>query len=260
MSESLYPQERRQEILQLLAEENRVSVTELSQRFKVSEVTIRGDLQELAEQGLLIRTHGGALATTSLPELSFNLRKQQQMEAKQRIGQEAARLVHNSEAVFLDTSSTALALAHHLTNHLELTVLTNSLAITEALLPHRNINLILIGGVLQRETLSLVDDPDLSLLEHYNIQTGFFGAAGISHPEGLTDINPAIAGVKRRILKRCRRVVGILDKTKWGKSGLATFAHFDEVHILITDQKKSTPLHPILGKHQIELITTKPTP
>ncbi len=253
--QDLYPQERRREILEQLNKKGRLSVQALSQHFNVSEVTIRTDLQELADQGLLIRTHGGAVPSARLPNLSFNIRKNHQTQEKQDIGKEAANLVKNSEAIYLDTSSTALAIAQHLTSHLDLTVITNSLAIAEELIPASKINLILIGGILQRDTLSLVGNINLTLLDRYNIQKGFFGAAGISDPEGLTDINIYIAEAKSNVMKRCRQVVAVLDHTKWDKSGLATFANLEDIHLIITDQAYHTPLHDSIQKKNIDILT-----
>jgi len=105
-SADLYPAERQQHILAHLNRNGRASVSELSQMFGVSEVTIRADLQMLAAQDLIVRTHGGAVLTPRNPVLSLTLRRQQQVAEKERIGATAAELVANGDAVFLDASST----------------------------------------------------------------------------------------------------------------------------------------------------------
>ena len=114
ISTDLYPAERQQHILAHLNRNGRASVSELSRLFGVSEVTIRTDLQALVAGDLIVRTHGGAVLATRAPELSLTLRRQQQVDAKARIGAAAAGFVADGEAVFLDASSTALALAHAL--------------------------------------------------------------------------------------------------------------------------------------------------
>ena len=124
--------ERRQRILNRVSEAGRASVAELSRAFGLSEVTIRADLQALAEGNLLLRTHGGAVALSSGAQyLSLNLRRLQQMQEKAHIGAAAAELIHDGDAIFLDSSSTALAIAQCLKDRRYLTVVTNGLAIAQ---------------------------------------------------------------------------------------------------------------------------------
>ena len=232
----LYLEERRQEILHQVQKAGRVSVSELSQQFGVSEVTIRADLQALAEYNLLVRTHGGAVpAGRGLPELSLSLRRQQQVSEKSRIGEAAAQFVVDGDAIFLDTSSTALAIAQRLKQHHHLTVITNSLAIAQEMLDAAEVNVVMPGGQLRRETASLIGADGLDMLRKFNVQKGFFGAHGLSVPEGLTDVSAAEAEVKRPLVDMCRQVVAVIDSTKWGRVGLASFATLEEIDVVITD-------------------------
>jgi DeoR/GlpR family transcriptional regulator of sugar metabolism len=232
----LYLEERRQEILRQVQQAGRVSVTDLSQQFGVSEVTIRADLQALAECNLLVRTHGGAVPTgRALPELSLTLRRQQQVSQKSRIGEAGANRVHDGDSIFLDTSSTALAIAQHLKDRRHLTIITNSLAIAQEMLDAPGVAVVMPGGTLRRETASLVGAEGVELLRKFNIQKGFFGAHGISVPEGLTDVSADEAEVKRPLVAMCRQVIAVLDATKWARVGFAPFARLDEIDIVITD-------------------------
>ena len=231
-----YPAERQQKILDLINQDGRVSVTHLVQIFGVSEVTIRGDLNSLAQQNLIVRTHGGAVLAPKPPELSLLIRSQQQVSEKSRIGIEAASLVADGDAIFLDTSSTALMISRHLKRRRELTVLTNSLAVAQAMLDASGVNVVMPGGSLNREPVSLVGVDGLELFRKFNIQKGFFGAHGINFPEGLTDVSVAEADVKRQVLMMCREVVVVLDNSKWGRVGLASFARLDQIHQIITNQ------------------------
>jgi DeoR/GlpR family transcriptional regulator of sugar metabolism len=240
-TKDLFPEERRMQIVQQANRAGRVAVTDLSQMFGVSEVTIRADLQDLADQGLLLRTHGGAVPTSRAPELSFSLRRQCQVAQKDLIGAAGAALVANGDAIFLDTSSTALALARHLRRHRDLTIITNSLPVAESLLDVPGVTVVMPGGTLQRETISLVGVDGLAMLHKLNIQRGFFGAHGLSDPEGLTDVSAAEAEVKRQIVGMCREVVAIIDATKWGRAGLASFARLEDLDVVITD--KLAPAH-----------------
>ena len=92
------------------------------------------------------------------------------------------------------------------------------------------------GGSLSRETVSLIGIDGLGLLRKFNIQKGFFGAHGLSYPEGLTDVSIAEAEVKRLVVSMCREVIAVLDNSKWGRVGLASFARLGELHQIITTQ------------------------
>jgi DeoR/GlpR family transcriptional regulator of sugar metabolism len=236
MLKDLYLEERRQEILKQVNQHGRASVVELSQQFGVSEVTIRADLQALAERNLVVRTHGGAVpAGRGLHDLSLAIRLQQQVVEKSRIGEVGAAMVANGDAIILDTSSTALAIAQRLRNHRDLTIITNSLAIAQGMLDAPGVTVVMPGGTLRRDTASLIGIDGLEMLQKFNIQKGFFGAHGISLPEGLTDVSADEAEVKRPLVAMCRQVIAVLDATKWGRVGLASFARLEEVDRVITD-------------------------
>lgn len=234
-SKELYLEERRQEILKQVDQAGRVSVGELSQQLGVSEVTIRTDLQALAERNLIIRTHGGAIPTSGMYDLALALRRQRQVQEKSRIGQAGAALVLDGDAVFLDSSSTALAIVQHLKNHRHLTIITNSLTIAQEMQDAPGVRVVMSGGVLQRETASLVGTDGLEMLRKFNIQIGFFGAHGLNLPEGLTDVSADEAEVKRALVEMCRQTIAVLDATKWGRVGLASFARPEQLRTVITN-------------------------
>jgi len=101
---------------------------------------------------------------------------------------------------------------------------------------------VLVGGTLRRDTASLVGTDGLDMLRKYNIQKGFFGAHGISLAEGLTDVSADEAEVKRPLVAVCRQVIAVLDATKWGRVGLASFAHLEQIDGVITDRHAPSDL------------------
>jgi DeoR/GlpR family transcriptional regulator of sugar metabolism len=234
-SSDLFREERRQVILDRLAATGRASVAELSALFGVSEVTVRADLQALADRKLVVRTHGGAMLASGTDDLALALRRQRQVKEKSRIGAAGAALVGDGDAIFLDSSSTSLAIAHHLKQHRHVTVVTNSLEVAHELFNAQHVDLIMLGGVLQRATASFVGVYGLDALNGLNLQKGFFGAHGISLDAGLTDVSPDEAAVKRPLVERCRQVVAVLDATKWGRVGVASFAALAQIDRVITD-------------------------
>ena len=229
--------ERRQAILDRVIDAGRVSVAELSQEFGLSEVTIRADLQALADGSLLLRTHGGAIAANASRDyLSLNLRRQQQVQEKAHIGATAAALIRDGDAVFLDSSSTALAIAQCLKDRRYLTVVTNGLAVAQELLDAAGVEVMVIGGRLRRDTASLVGTAGLDILRHVNLRKGFFGSHGITVEEGLTDVSSDEAELKRPVVEGCREVVAVVDRTKWGRVGVASFASAGQISKVITDR------------------------
>ncbi len=249
--------ERRQNILAALEGAGELSVGDLSARFDVSEVTIRQDLQALSDQGLLLRTRGRAFATSVMPEFSFDIRQQQYAAQKRRIGQAAAALVNHGDTLFLDASTTAQAIIPHLKSFSELTVITNSLKAALSLLDAPQIHVILPGGHLRRESISLVGQPLDNSLEGINVQIGFFGARGVAVEEGLTDVNLSEVAMKRAMVECCRRVVGVADARKWGHVAAATFARLDQVHFLITDTEAPVGLIQEIRTRGVEVILAK---
>jgi DeoR/GlpR family transcriptional regulator of sugar metabolism len=229
-------------------------VATLSDRFDVSEVTIRQDLQALSQQGLLQRTRGGALSINSLPELSFDLRQQQYATQKARIGQAAAGFVNYGDTIFLDASTTAQTIIPHLKQLSELTIITNSLKVAMSLLDSPQIQVILPGGSLRRTSISLVDQPYCDLIDDLNIQLGFFGSRGLTVAEGLSDVSLGEVKMKRAMVERCQRVIGLIDARKWGKVAASTFAHLNQIDTIISDIAASAEIVEKVRQHNVEVI------
>ncbi|NOX61671.1 MAG: DeoR/GlpR transcriptional regulator [Chloroflexi bacterium] len=245
--------ERRQAIIAALEEAGQLSVTELSERFGVSEVTIRGDLQALHRQGLVLRTRGGAMATMALPELSFDVRQQQFAAQKARIGKAAAALVEPGAVIALDASTTAHAIIPHLKDIPELTVVTNSLKAAMSLLRLPNVHVFLPGGSLRRESISLVGHPECAFMEDIHIGIGFFGARGLTLEEGLTDVNLDEVSVKKALVERSHRVVIMVDARKWGQIATATFATIEQIDMIITDADAPAELVQAMREQGVEV-------
>jgi DeoR/GlpR family transcriptional regulator of sugar metabolism len=242
MKKPLFPEIRRKEILKLLDKLGQISVKELSRQYDVSEVTIRADLELLAENQLIQRTHGGAMALSRDVALLISFRKSQQVEEKQRIGAYCASLVENGDSIFLDISTTALALSCHLKDHQNLTVVTNSLTTAQELVEAAGVNVLVPGGNLRKETLSITGLEGFKWLQGYHFTKGFYGAHGITVEDGLTDVSLYEAEVKRQMVKQCKQVIGIFDATKWGRVGFASFAALEDIDLIVTDTDANAEL------------------
>lgn len=235
--ESKFIEERQQHIIELLQEYGRITVKELCQLFKVSNVTIRSDLNELEQEGLLIRTHGGAMAANqNSPELPFTLRMNKHSEEKERMAQAAAALITDGEAVFIDGGTTATVIRLFLQEKSDITIITPSIEIASFLSHNTSINIFVMGGFLKRESFSTLGASSANIIADWNISKAFYGAYGFTAEHGLTDIHTGFIEQKSYIAKKAEVNVGMIDSSKWGKVSLDTFLPTANIDIIITDK------------------------
>jgi DeoR/GlpR family transcriptional regulator of sugar metabolism len=233
---SFSQEERMQQVLRMLETRDFVHVAELTEAFSVSEVTVRSDLGALARQGLVARVRGGVRALQrGQSELAFDVRLRIEADPKRAIARAAAALIGESEAVALDSSTTAYYLALELRAKQELVVVTNGLLIAAALADAPGITVLVTGGTLRLSAMSLVGDLGADVLRTTRINKGFLGARGLSLERGLMDLNPDEVRIKQEMADACEQVYGILDGTKWHRSALLSFAALNDVHGIVTD-------------------------
>ncbi len=205
--------ERRQFILELLQREKKVLSSELSAVLKVSEDTIRRDLRELAESGLLQRVHGGALLT-SPATASYADRQKQAPKEKAAIARTAAKLVRPGQVVILDGGTTTLQVARHLPLDLHATIVTNSPPISIALADHPHIEVVMLGGQLYKKALVNVGAATVEALQMIRADLCLLGVCSL-HPEvGISVTNLNEAHVKRAMITRAAEVVGLVTAAK----------------------------------------------
>ena len=253
----VFAQERQRHIARLVEEHGRVRVGDLAARFGVSTVTIRKDLVELERQGLLVRAHGGALsAGRDHAERAFDIRERLQRDEKDAIGALAASLVDDGESIALDASTTALALARHLKvarPWANLTVITNGLRIAAELAGYPGITVVMPGGFVRWEALSVVGPLGDGLFRKVNVQKAFLGAAGFSLESGLSDATEEEAQIKRGMADAAQEVIGIVDSSKWGRSAFATFCRLSDLRAVVADEDAPAPTIAELRSRGIEV-------
>ena len=253
---NLSQDERMRGVLRLLETRDAVHVSELSKLFSVSEVTIRSDLSALARRGLVARVRGGVRALQrGHSELGFDLRLRLEAERKQAIAQAAAAMVDDGEAVALDSSTTAYYLALELRPKKELVVVTNGLLIAAALADAPGINVLVTGGLLRLQAMSLVGELGSDVLRSTTINKGFLGARGLSLQRELMDLNPEEVRIKHEMADACERVIGIFDCTKWHKTALLSFVPADRVNAIVTDSSAPTDEVAAWRAHGVEVTT-----
>jgi DeoR family transcriptional regulator of aga operon len=236
----LTSENRRLLILEELANRRRVQVSELSERFGVSAVSIRHDLNALESRGLLRRIRGGAVSVPqTILEWSFNEKLLMQREQKERIGQAAADLVHNGDVIIMDSGTTVIHVARHFPRGIltsgHITVITSSLPIARELGPWAGVQLILLGGLYLPVQEVVVGPQALSSLAGLNADKMFLGAGGLSLEIGATTATVLDAEVDRASARAAEQVIAVVDSSKIGRKGLATVVPVSDIDILITD-------------------------
>jgi len=228
--------DRRTDILKQLEKNDQVDVLDLSRQFKVSEVTIRKDLKYLEMKNILIRSRGGAMKQSLINvDLSIYDRRRQNIKLKEAIGSAAADMIFSGETVLLDTGTTIMQIARHLPKKINITVITNSVDITFRLAEYPNIRVIMPGGILRRNSLALVGEQAAESLRGFYCDKYFLSADGIDIERGMMTTNIEEASLARINIKNSRKVIALIDSSKFHSKGITTIAPLKEIDTLITD-------------------------
>ncbi len=234
----MFAVERRNKIIDILAQKGSVRVGELSRLFKVTEETVRRDLNKLQEKGMLKKTHGGAvLDSLVMLERSFQIRSKEQLSEKTAIAKAATAFVEPRDVIFLDASTTALQVAKHLPVAVDLVVISNAIEVTLELANRTGVRVICTGGTLRGKSLSLVGSLAEQFLQRYNINKAFISCQGFSIEKGATDTNELEAYIKEKAIEAAKSSFLLVDYNKFGVSALVTIAGADIFDYLITDKK-----------------------
>lgn len=223
-------------ILDLLAEKGTVALSDLSTVLAISPATARRDLADLADQRLIIRTHGGARLIDSRSELPVNLRDTRFQEAKRTIAGAVAQIIPRQRyAVALSGGSTAASVARALSAHNELTIVTNSLTIAQLVTTYPNLKVIMTGGILRAESLELVGVLAENTFNAINLGTAILGTDGITAAGGVTTHDETEARTNHAMVTHAQRVIVVADGSKIGRLALAQVATIEQVDMLVTD-------------------------
>ncbi|MFF4160991.1 DeoR/GlpR family DNA-binding transcription regulator [Streptomyces sp. NPDC001678] len=247
--QNLLAEQRRALILDEVRRRGGVRVNELTRRLNVSDMTVRRDLDALARQGVVEKVHGGAVpvAEATTHEPGFEAKSALELSAKEDIARAAARMAARGAAIALAGGTTAFALAQHLVDIPDLTVVTNSVRVAEVFHTSQRTmsasgpqarpgaaTVVLTGGV-RTPSDTLVGPVADAAIRSLHFDVLFIGVHGISVEAGLSTPNLAEAETNRHFVRSARRVVVLADHTKWGTVGLSSFAALDEVDVLVTD-------------------------
>ncbi|QHT61123.1 DeoR/GlpR transcriptional regulator [Paenibacillus lycopersici] len=250
---------RRNIIKEMLMEERSVRVSDLAKHFNVSEETIRRDLVQLEQEGIVEKNYGGAVLAEDLQQAMANVppvhqRKFQYYEEKDAIAKAAAALVKDHSNLILDSGSTTWCVARHLKQVSDLTVITNGINIAEECSANEERNIFLIGGKLIRKSMCLVGPQAEDELRKYDANYAILGTSGISLRKGFTSSDLYEAQVKRAMITAAQKVIVVADHSKFIKNAFVSFAAFQEVDVLITSELADTAVLHEIEQHGVQII------
>ena len=246
-------EERRQHVLDLVSRHGFISLANLAQAIQVSESTIRRDLDHLHQQGMVRRTHGGAMFlgdASGLPTLEERLTSQ--IEEKRLIGQAAAARIRDGDAVLLDGGTTTLELARLLVGR-SLQIVTNSLPIAQLFANRAETDLIMLGGYVYPKTGVALGPFTVRMMEDVHVQQTLMSVGGIT-TKGLFNSNLLLVETERKMMACADEVVVLADHTKIGRQALAFLCELSQIDTLIVDDALTAAQRALFDQADAQLI------
>ena len=236
LSSGLFQSERQRAILSMTVRSGRVEVAELAARFGVTTETIRRDLSDLQRQRAVRRVHGGAIPWENDGfEPLLSVRSDRHEAEKRRIARVAVQQLPDAGSIIIDSGSTLSRFAETIPSDCSVRIVTNSLLTAQVLAVHETVEVVVIGGGLRKNTLAMVDAQAVAAVQSLAVETLFISSDGLSDEGGLTTPYPEEAALKRAMIKAARRVVALVDHSKFGQDHFIRFAEWSEVDVLITN-------------------------
>ena len=249
--------DRRERILELIRGSGYLAIEDLAAHFRVTPQTIRGDLNLLADEGRLIRHHGGASIPSSVRNTSYDDRHSEFAREKAGIAERIAKWLPDRTSVFLSLGTTTLAVARALAVRQELKVITNNLEAAQALVVQPGIEVIVLGGRLEARNLGVSGTSTLAAVEQYRADVCVFSVGGIDAEGNLLDYHESEVAVVRAMLRRARKSVLAVDHSKFGRTGSVRIAAIAEVSAIVTDKALPAHMRKLVRAHPVEVLTAK---
>lgn len=227
---------RQTEILEIARSDGRVLVDHLAQRFEVAPQTIRRDLADLADAGLLDRVHGGAVARAGVSNLGYEQRRRMNEEAKAAIGRACAAAIPDMSSIIINLGTTTEAVARELLGHSAITVVTNNMNVANILLANPGCDVMVAGGALRRSDTGLVGDLTSEFFRQFKVDVAVVGCSALDPDGDILDFDLAEVRVSRAIIGQARQTYLVCDHSKLGRSAPVLLGSLGEMTRMFTDQ------------------------
>lgn len=244
---------RQQEIIQLAREQGRVEVDGLAERFSVTPQTIRKDLNDLCDRGLLQRYHGGAVVASGVANFGYEARRQLATEEKRQIGIKAATLIPDNSSILINIGTTTEQVATALRNRHGLLVITNNINVINILLGYAGIEIIVAGGVLRHADGGVVGEAAVDFIRQFKVDYAVIGTSAIDEDGSLLDFDYREVKVAKAIMGCARQTILVADSMKYARTAPVRIGHLSEIDILVTDEMPPAGIAAICREHNIEV-------
>jgi len=226
---------RQDRILDILRIKERVTVDELARHFDVTQQTIRTDLRELSDRGMLSRTHGGAVRIETVSNRDYGARRKLNGPEKRAMGVLAASLIPNDSSVALNIGTTTEQVAVALTGHVGLTVLSNNINIINSLIGHKARELMLVGGTVRQSDGAIVGEDAVEFISRYKVDFAIIGASALDEDGAVLDFDPREVSVARALLRHSRTKILVCDSSKFQQTAPARICDVSDLDFVVTD-------------------------
>jgi DeoR family glycerol-3-phosphate regulon repressor len=255
---SIVPNFRQQQILEMARSAGRVTVDDLSARFEVTPQTIRKDLNELCDQRLLSRIHGGAVISSGVENVGYEARRFIAQEEKRAIGAAAAAIIPNNTSLFINIGTTTEEVARALLDHEGLLVITNNINVANILYRHPRIEVIIAGGPLRRTDGGIIGGAAVDFIRQFKVDHAVIGTSAIDEEGALLDFDYREVRVSQAIIGNARQVILVSDRLKFERSAPVRIGHISQVDVFVTDQLSSAPVAELCRAQGVRVIEAHP--
>ncbi len=250
--------ERQNSILEIARENGRVDVEKLSNAFKVSAQTIRKDLNELCDKQLLQRIHGGAIVGSGIENVSYEARRLLAPGAKKAIGLAAAALIPDNSSLLLNIGTTTEQVAHALSHHRGLLVITNNINAVQIMKDFQGIELIIAGGQVRRSDGGIIGLAAVDFINQFKVDYAVIGVSAIDEDGSLLDYDYREVRVAQAIISNARKVILVADIMKFERSAPIRIGHISQINTIVIDDVLPKKLADICAENDVEVVVVKP--
>lgn len=246
--------QRHDAIIELVKKQGYVSTEELVEHFSVSPQTIRRDLNDLADQNIIMRHHGGAaLPSSSSVNTPWHDRKAKQTEEKARIARRVAQEIPDGATLFIDIGTTPEAVAHALLDHHNLRIVTNNLNVANTLMVKEDFRIIMAGGELRSRDGGIIGEATLDFISQFRLDYGILGISGVDSDGSLLEFDYHEVRTKRAIIENSRHVMLVVDHSKFGRNAMVNMGSIALVDTVFTDVVPPTGIMQVISENGVHL-------
>ncbi len=250
---------RQSDIIKLAREYGRVSVDGLVERFNVTPQTIRKDLNDLCDRGLLQRVHGGAVLSSGVANYAYEARRQLAAEEKRLIGIKAASLVPDNCSILINIGTTTEQVAQNLSGKKDLLVITNNINVVNILRDNPDIELIVTGGNVRHSDGGVVGDAAVHLIEQFKVDYAIIGTSAIDQDGTFMDYDYREVKIAQAIIENARHTILVADHMKFERTAPVRVGHLSQLDRFVTDRPLPSHLAKICRKGQVQVDISSPT-